>query len=71
MSSADAGSSGIYESWRLNNGDSTNSKSDNDLMRTRPEDLLCLKLILETAHNEMEIIYNRPLRKEGEYNNHQ
>ena len=35
MSSADAGSSGIGESWILNSGDSTNSDSDNVLMRTR------------------------------------
>ena len=34
MSSVDAGSSGIDESWRLNSGDSANSDSDNALMRT-------------------------------------
>ena len=34
MSSTNAGSSGIGESWRSNSGDSTNSGSVNDLMRT-------------------------------------
>ena len=34
MSSADAGSSGVGETLRLNRGESTNSYSDNVLMRT-------------------------------------
>ena len=34
MSSADADSSGVGETLRLNSGDSTNSYSDNFLMRT-------------------------------------
>ena len=34
MSSADAGSSGVGKTLRLNNEDSTNSYSDNVLMRT-------------------------------------
>ena len=34
MSSVDADSSGVGETLRLNSGDSTNSYSDNVLMRT-------------------------------------